>query len=274
MAIRITRCTVLGAGASVLPMGLTRSSSAAAIVPREPELFVFRGSEVRDIVLAVVAPAISAEPSARFDIRIHAGAKTWVIKGIRPLQSGVLSERDDCRVFAGEVLGRTAGAGCTAAVLQSSLDFARGTERIGVWAEIRGEDGSRWRVGNPLTASLLAQDPTLSRIYHATSPSEDRALFIDALAGRIATIAAANGVASPKAHAARLAARLLPDVIHYWPDLPVGFNFAHQNGRHPADDATAVVNTILTGAVCTRTTARRVQLTQTFPFFPMPTVAA
>ncbi len=85
---------------------------------------------------------------------------------------------------------------------------------------------------------------------------------------RIATLAAAGGrIADSVSYARRLAARLLPDVIPYRHDLPVGFNVASQNGRHPADDTASVVTTVTTDAVTFRARATRFPLSQSFPYF-------
>jgi hypothetical protein len=266
MIVRISRRDVLGAGTCVLTLGYAHGSSTTLSVKHRPELFVFQSCNSRNLVFAVVVA--SPGPPTTFDVHLHAGPKSWTIANI------TVSERSDSRLFAGEVLGPCTAAGIryTAVVLETQPDFVRPHENLAVWAEIRTGDGSRVRVGNPFVANLLARDPVLSGTYHATSPAQDRALFTDPLASRIQVIAAATGLASPDGHARRLAARLLPDVINYRPDLPVGFNFASQNGRHPSDDTATVVETVLTGTVAPRMATERVQLTKTFPYIQRPIV--
>lgn len=123
----------------------------------------------------------------------------------------------------------------------------------------------------PSSPSSWLATPVLTNTYHA---AEDRALFADALAKRVATMAAASGsVADPNAHGQRLAALVLPDVIECRPDLPMGFSFASQNGRHPAGDTTAVVETVLMGAVTRRTAAAAFQLSEAFPYIARPATA-
>jgi hypothetical protein len=291
MADPIRRRRVIGVSAAVVTLGVLRGSppdaerdtsldpvirrsggsACADHALRQPDLFVFRGCGAGNLVVAVIAPAVTGRYASRvrFDVRVHAGSRCWAVDDILPLQSGVLSERADCRIFAGEVLGPATAVGArhTAVVIESRLG---GGEDVAVWAEIGDADGVRLRVGTPFIAALLAGDPMLSGRYHAASPTDDRMLFSDAIASRVRRLAAARGVHGSDARVARLVERLLPDVIRYHPDLPVGFSFAGQNGRHPADDAAAVVETILTGTVASRTAARQAGLTGSFPYFAQP----
>ena len=155
-----------------------------------------------------------------------------------------------------------------AVVLETSPDLVRAGESLSVWAQILAGDGSRVRVGNPFVAAILARDPLLSTIYHAASPEEDPVLLAGPFADHGTIMAATRGsIADPDAHGKRLAVLLLPDVISYRPDLPVGFTFANQNGPHPADDTAAVVETVLTGAVARGKPATPFRLAETFPYF-------
>lgn len=273
MTVRITPRRVLGTGAGVLTLGCALRSVSLAPARRQPELFVFRSPDESKLVCAVVVPAAC---STHFDVRIHAGPKSWTVGGVRAVVPGAVTKCNDGAVFAGEVLGhsRAAAPRSTAVVIEGRPDLVRPGESLDVWAELRVKDGSRLRVGSPFVAALLAVDPAMSQRYHAASPAEDRGLFTEALAGRISAAAIGGGVADPGLHARRLVICLLPDVIRYRPDLPVGFSFASQNGRHPADDAMAVVETVLTGAVAPRAKSNRVRLTGGFPYFPQPIAAA
>jgi hypothetical protein len=292
MTIRIPRRSLLGASAfasasslvsvsaltsaSPSTLGVARSSSASTTVRSAADLFVFRSNDSSNLVFAVLSPESAAPVSpARFDVSIHAGPRSWTLSGVRSLQTGAIAERRHSRLFAGEVVGRNAvlGVRYTAIVVESPSDFVPAGEILDVWAEVRNENGARTRVGSPFLAGILARDPALSSAYHATSSAEDPALFTSLLASRLATIGTAGGIANSHEHARRLAARILPDVIHYRTDLPVGFNFASQNGRHPADDTATVVQTILTGSVARRPTSRPIRLTANFPYFPQPIAA-
>jgi hypothetical protein len=293
MTIRIPRRSLLGASAfasasslvsvsaltsaSPSTLGVARSSSASTTVRSAADLFVFRSSDNSNLVFAVLSPesvASSVSP-ARFDVSIHAGPKSWTESSVRSLQTGAITERRHSRIFAGEVVGPSAISAVrhTAIVVESPPDLVPAGEVLDVWAEVRNEDGTRFRVGNPFLGGILARDPALSSAYHATSSAEDRTLFTRLLVSRLVTLGTASGIANSHEHARRLAARMLPDVIHYRPDLPVGFNFASQNGRHPADDTATVVQTILTGSVARRPTSRPIRLTANFPYFPQPIAA-
>ena len=278
MAILISRRAALSAGAGVLALGLSRSSFAGAIATNASELFVFKSPDARNLVFAVLTPTIpGAAPSSRHskrDVYIHTGAASWAV---REAQAGALSKHGGSRIFAGQVLAHSAptGRGYSAVVVESSPDFARPGETLAVWAEVKPDDGKRFRVGSPFVSELLARDPVLSLAYHAATPVQDRALFAGSLAKRIAAMAAASGtVANPGEHAQRIATRLLPDVIEFRPDSPVGFNFASQNGRHPADDTASVVATVLTGAPARQDRSTPFKLTETFPYFRRDGIAA
>ena len=258
---RITRRGLLGAGAAILAAG-------TAFPPRKPagldpcDLFLFRAPRSAHLVAAVVG---SSEPlPGEYEARIHAGPFCWKA---RVAQSSLISERSDARVFVGAVRRHGSDGESThnAVVWESMTDW---TSEVAVWAEICYPDGARTRVGSPLVASLLAGDRPLSLAYHAGSPDEDRVALTDAVAVRIADIASRVGhVADPRAHGRRLADLVMPDIIGYRPDRPVGFNFASRNGRHPADDAASVAATMLTGAVSAQRTSARFRLGDTFPYF-------
>jgi hypothetical protein len=262
MSPRISRRGVLGAGAGVLIAGLTRGVPAAAPGPRlTADLFVFPAPGTGNPVFAIVTSTTGAHPSPPAHMRIHAGPRSWAVEASRFARPW---ERNGDRFFAGEVSGDGPGTRHDAVVVESGL-----TGTAAAWAESRAEDGSRFRVGTPFVAELLSRDPVLRAAYHTASPAEDVALFSGAFQKRLAAMAASDGVvADPEAHARRLAARLLPDVLVYRPDLPAGFSFASQNGRHPGDDAAAVAATVLTGAVTARASAApRFRMTDSFPYF-------
>jgi hypothetical protein len=241
-------------------------SSAAACSLDQSDLFVFQAAKSKNLVIA----AVFAGSEAHFEVgihrvRIHANEKIWTVNGLA--ETPGISELRGGRIFAGKVLGRNADAPRSAVVLETPPDFAS-EESFNVWGEIFSKDGSRFRLGNPFAAEILARDPQLSKTYHSASPAQDRTLFSGRFAELIAAMAEANGnAADPHAHGRRLAAYLLPDVIRYRPEFPVGFTFASQNGRHPADPTSAVVNAVLTGAAAVRPASIRFQLCEEFPYF-------
>ena len=274
---RNTRRGALAAGAIGLLLGSARSSAAACAI-HGSDLFVFRAASSGNLVLAVTflsADALLPRPGhSQFELRIHSGwnvgATTWTVGGTRPPQAGVVSDHGAGRTFVGEVRGRHVHAGKTlhAVVLETPPDLVRTGESLGVWAEICTEDGARVRVGSLFVAAILARDPLLSTIYHAATPAQDSALLAGPLAEHGAIMAATRGgIADPEAQGKRVATFLLPDVITYRPGLPVGFTFANQNGRHPAEDTAVTVETVLTGAVARGKPATPFQLAGMFPYF-------
>ena len=266
----ITRRNALGMGASLM-LPFFGQCGTAGRVSIESELFVFNAPKSKNLVLAVTFAA----NKDRFNVCIHANNYSWTINRRKLTQASEISERQDGRIFVGEVLGLTLRAGKlhNAVVHETSTDFLAATKSLSVWAEIFAEDGSRFRVGSPFVAAIVAGDPALSKIYRTASPAQDRVMFTGAFAERLSEIAAAQrAVADPRAHGRRLADLLLPDVITYRPELPIGFNFASQNGRHPSDETAAVVSAVLTGAATLRPPATAFRLSEDFPYFPLPAV--
>lgn len=274
----VSRRDILVAGAALLVCPGAAMALPAPRVTREWDLFVFRPQDARTLVLAVVSPQDrTRSQGGGFDVRFHAGGMTRQESAMPPAYGSAMSERGDYRCFAGEVI---AGASRPTAIYDAVvLEVPAGLDCVGedrgAWAEILGEDGSRSRVGSPSAAALLARDPSLSDLYHGSSPADDRALFGDALADCIATLAASHGiVADPEAHALRLVDHILPDVIEYRTDAPVGFSFASRNGRHPADDAAAVAMTMLAGAAVPRRAPAPFSVTKAFPYFTQRRIGA
>ncbi len=264
MSVCVSRRFVLGAGAGLLVAGAPRDIPSVFRPRHSAELFVFPAPDTGKSVLALVIAATGAGSALPMHMRIHADSRSWTVETPRSARAW---NRDGDRFFVGQVIGGHGpmGARHDAVVVESPL-----REAVAAWAEVHPADGSRLRVGSPFVAELLARDPALSGIYHRASPAEDAALFTGALEKHLAALAVSGGgVADPEAHARRLAARLLPDVIPYRQDAPVGFSFASQNGRHPSDDADAVTATLLRGAVMPRKAAPpRFRLTSNFPYFP------
>ena len=264
----------------MLPLAGQCNSCATNRAPYDYELFVFAAPKADHLVIAVTfiqdSDRLMRRRDPEFEVRLHTNRESWAMSGPRP-QSGSISQSLNGRAFAGRVFGRDAcgPAKYNAVVLEAPLDVLCKGETLHAWAEILHEDGSRFRVGHPFTAEILARDPILSKMYHAASPDQDRVLFADLFAERLAAMAAAGGsTADPDAHGRRLAALLLPDVISYRPELPTGFTFAGRNGRHPADDTAAIVRTVLKGAVTQPVAETPFRLCEEFPYFLPPAISA
>jgi hypothetical protein len=246
MQFPLSRRLVLGGAGAAMALGVARDSPAGEATA---DLFAFRACGTGNIVFAVVAPAILLPPGPAA-VTFHAEPRSWVAD---------LSGASGSRFLTGNV------GGWMAIVLETPRDFVASGQSLDVWAEIHTHGRGRTRIGNPFLAKILAHNPMLSQLYHASSPAQDRALFTDPLIERIVVT---SRVANPDLHARRLADMLLPDVLTYRPDQPTGYTFARQNGRHPADETAAVVETILTGTPVLRPAVSSVPLTDTFPYFP------
>jgi hypothetical protein len=133
-----------------------------------------------------------------------------------------------------------------AMVLELNTGELNPTSTFNVWAEILRGDRLRERVGNPIVAALVQNDRDLGRIYHSISPADDRAVLTPVATRVIAARAKRYGIATdPVAYAKRLADAILPDAIRFKPGSPLGFSFANQNGRHPAENTAQIVDTLL-----------------------------
>ena len=272
-----TRRTVLGVGVGVIVLACTRPLRAGVVQPAMPELFVFEAPRSRNLVLALTAfgsqPLVErgGSPAA---VRIHAGRTSWTVIEPTPAE-GLSPDRSGTRIFAGTVQWSSGDARVArhVVVIETRADFVQAEEILTVWAEAFDDAGSLTRIGNPFVAAILDRDPALAARHHATAPSQDRDRLGAVVAERISDMAP-DDVAYPQAYGVRLARLILPDVITYRRDRPVGLTFASQNGRHPQDDADAVVATFLTGAASPRPASGPVRLTDAFPYFPRPSAGA
>jgi hypothetical protein len=256
----------VGAGAAALAaLGLPAPAEAGEPTS-DAELFAFSAPHDGAPVFAVTFPVQdddrrSPTPAVRF----HAGQKCWSVTSVKS-PAFIPSIGEASRAFVGRTL-RTTDAGDRAyhLVVVAVPRSAVPSGRLGIWAEI-GDSDTRVRVGNPIVAEILSQDPALARIFHRASPSQDPGLFGEVIARHIAIRGAET--LSPQAHGERLAAMLLPDVLLFDPAFPVGYTFANQNGRRPSDPIAEVVATVLAGAVTARPLAKEVfRAAPAFPYF-------
>jgi hypothetical protein len=265
-----SRRAILKAGAAVLALGFTPSwskTNAMSLAGRS-DLFAFEAPSSNNCVFAVLLPenhTFAVPPSHGAPVvQVHAGQKNWAI----PVTREGWTEFPDARSFVGPVHFSTQNPLVTrvAVVIETAPDLLDPGQSLDVWAEIRDQDGSRSRMGNPFVAEVIARNPALSNIYHRITPDQDLPLLAEAFAAGLANMSI--GVANPRAHGRRLASILLPDVIKYRPGAPVGFSFADRNGRHPADPVKAVVETLLAGTVVPGRMSETVNLGNVFPYFP------
>ncbi|HTV60858.1 MAG TPA: hypothetical protein VMJ93_18435 [Verrucomicrobiae bacterium] len=141
------------------------------------------------------------------------------------------------------------------------------TTTFAIWAEILRGDMLRRRVGNPIMAALVRCDQELGRIYHRISPSDDRAVLTPGVTRIIAARAKRYGIATnPVAYAERLADAILPDSIRFQPGSPLGFSYAGQNGRHPAERTAEIVRTLLGVSQIPVVNRQETILSERFPY--------
>ena len=271
----ITRRAALGGG---IAYGLACMSSrrmlAATILPitsvgrhaSDSDLYAFRGTNPDTTVIALTV----REDESRSEIRIHAGSRDWVFENDGSKSYGFPA-------FRGKVL--TGPTGRTqvrdAIVIEVPNGILAGMERTGIWAEQFSESGDRRRIGSPFLAAVMMNNERLARDYHAISPSQDREVLLEGVAEAVAAGARNTPqIGDPLAYGRRVASRLLPDVLHYNPELPQGFSFAARNGRHPGEDAAAVVSTTLNGSPVAGATTASWRVGSAFPYFSRPIALA
>jgi hypothetical protein len=242
-------------------------------------LYAFPGLQPGTTVIGASWPDCSNRSDSDFQsesqVTIHTGAQEWQVTLPGGTDSG-LFETNGVRVFAGSVAAnsRKAAAVFKAVVIEIPETTLSSTP-TDIWAERVTKTGLRQRVGSPFVAALLAEDPSLAHLYHRISPSEDRKMLTGYVVNAIEAEARKSGATSnsyPRAR--RLASLLLPDVLHYNPQMPAGFTFAAQNGRHPEEISDLVVDTVLSGCAASHPARADFRLQELFPFFPPIQVSA
>ena len=234
------------------------------------DLFAFRAPIKRDLVFAL---ALSPRPFGQTErdpltVRLHAGASSWMV-GPFALQDTQDVLSGGSSLFSGQVWRTASSGGVAMAHLIAIATPAEHmpTGSLGVWAEIVGTGGVRWRIGNPVVSQLLADDARLAQLHAALHPAMDVHVLSGAIARRIATRPAGGLGADSQAHAKRLAALILPDTLQFDPARPSGFTFAAINGRRAEDVIDPVVQTLLAGAPRPGRGARCYRATGQFPYF-------
>jgi hypothetical protein len=259
-------CAGLVATASCAPW----TAQPALAGDPQADLFAFTAPGERDLVFALALYPRSFGQTERdpLTVRLHAGASFWTV-GPFALQDTQDVLPDGTRLFSGRVWSTASNGGTTRARL---IAVATPMERVppgslGVWAQIIGTSGARWRIGNPVVSQLLADDAQLAQIHAALQPAMDRHVLSAAIARRIATRLTGGSAIDPQARAKRLVALMLPDALRFDPARPGGFTFAAMNGRRVEDVIDPVVRTVLAGAARPGGGAGRYRATSQFPYF-------
>jgi hypothetical protein len=263
----ISRRAWLRSGTAMAAIGLVPGWAFETDPPAPPELFVFRAPHSVNTVIGLSIPADFADPTAA-TTRIHVGAKVWSMDLAGPTHTRFTND-DRVRIFAGRGM---IGAGFVQAiVLELDARELALTETFDVWAEIALGKEMRWRIGNPIVAELVRCHRELAQIHRQVSPTNDRAILTPVVTKIIAARARRLGIVKdPDAYARRLALTILPDVISFAPASPLGFSFAGQNGRHPAERSAEVVHTLLGGSLVQVSSERGQMPLDRFPYLISP----
>ena len=268
----ISRRTVLGAAAAGLLVPFVALSATRPSLG-EPELFVFNGHEPDRVVVALLLGSTPTDATRVQDseqsVRIHVGNRAYLTTVPAPWQGGTVTAASESRIFSGTVVGRGSGDARPelAVILETPVPRDITAATLGIWAEVLGpaRRRDRRRVASPFVAAVLREHPPLAHAFHRGFPTGDTQLR-ESFAQQVQSMAAAH-VYDSYTHGKRLAAALLPDVIPYRPDRPVGLSFAAHNGRHPNDQVEPVVAAVLSGAVSPRALRSPYPLAVDFPYF-------
>ena len=178
-------------------------------------------------------------------------------------------------VFTAAPSNTFAGRDVTAIALQLP-DAALGGTRIALWARISLHDHGRQRqvgrVGQAMLRPLFYNPPDTEAeldALNAGAPATDRDAHGDRVRRIAATAARLAGLPNPDAHATRVAAAFLPDVLAYRPGQPAAFQPGDGNGRALGDDAFDVAVAALAGSTLGTAAAPRLA-TPAFPYLSAP----
>ena len=239
---------------------------AAATGTPKGELFAFKAPGGRDLVFALALAPESCGQSERDPLtaRLYAGTASWTV-GPCAFRNTCDVFSDGSHLFSGQVSGTGSNGDKTMvrliAIATPAECMPPGT--LEVWAQLVGTDGALSRVGNPVLAQLLADDPRLSRCY----PDVDGQALSAAIGRRLSMGAATRIGGDGQARAKRLTELLLPDTLRFDPESPSGFTFAAMNGRRVEDAIDPVVRTLLADAPRSGGSTGRYHASGLFPYF-------
>jgi hypothetical protein len=142
-----------------------------------------------------------------------------------------------------------AGHNVTAIVLELP-NAALGAETIQLWGTTTIQHEGKWktinRAATPLVQQVFIQDEHIKDAYNKSLPKDDVAKYGEAIAAFTAKVTQLAGTTTnPQAYAQQVVQFLLPDVLIYNPQLPIGYGFAGRNGRTLADDTPDLMLSLL-----------------------------
>ena len=176
-------------------------------------------------------------------------------------------------VFAASPANIFAGRDVTAIALQVP-DAALGGTQVATWARIslagHAPQQQVSRIGQAMLRPLFFFPPDAdSETLNAGAPATDQEVHgerVARIAGAVARLAA---LPDPEAHAKKVAAAFLPDVVLYQPGTPAAFAPGGGNGRALSDDSFDIAVGILAGSRLGNASAPRLA-TPAFPYLSAP----
>jgi hypothetical protein len=188
---------------------------------------------------------------------------------------GLAEGRYAPEVFTASPSNTFAGRDVTAIALQVP-DADLGGTRIGLWARISlvGDGAQRQvgRVGQAMLRPLFYNPPDTEAeldALNAGAPATDRDAHGERVRHIARTVARLAGRSDPDAHAERVVAAFLPDVLTYRPGQPAAFHPGDGNGRALGDDAFDVAVAVLAGSTLGNACVPRLP-TAAFPYLSAP----
>jgi hypothetical protein len=176
-------------------------------------------------------------------------------------------------VFTASPANIFAGRDVTAIALQLP-DAALGGTQVAAWARIslvgHAPHQQVSRIGQAMLRPLFFTPPDAdSETLNAGAPATDQEVHGDRVARTAKTIARLAGLPDPEAHAKKVMAAFLPDVVLYQPGTPAAFAPGGGNGRALDDDSFDIAVEVLAGSRLGNASTPR-PATPAFPYLSPP----
>src|SRR5262249_25047287 len=190
--------------------------------------------------------------------------------------AGLAAGQYDPGVFTSSPSNIFAGRDVTAVALQVP-DADLGGTRIAVWARIslvgHAPQLQVSRIGQAMLRPLFFSPADAeSETLNAGVPASDRDAHGKRVFSTASTAARLAGLAEPDAHAERVQAAFLPDVVTYRPAWPASFQPGGGNGRALDDDAFDIAVAVLAGSTLGNASVPRPAAPE-FPYVSAPSPA-
>jgi hypothetical protein len=194
---------------------------------------------------------------------------------IGKFNQGLAGGRYTPEVFSATPNNAFAGRDVTAIALQLP-DAALGGTRVALWARISLFDHTPPRqvnrIGQAMFRPLFFNPPESEAeldALNAGAPDADHDTYGEKVRRTAHTTGSLAGLPDPDAHAERVAAAFLPDVLTYRPAQPAAFRPGGGNGRALDDNAFDIAVAVLAGSTLGNASAPRLA-TPAFPYLSGP----